>query len=69
MNNRSIIRYHKIMEHIWLALSIVSLSVVVSLTATAGWHETFFFYLLPVFCFLLFLMRRKIRKKLEKESL
>ncbi|GIV42629.1 MAG: hypothetical protein KatS3mg034_1939 [Vicingaceae bacterium] len=67
MNPKSMIKYHKMMMWIWLALAIMSLSVVISLTMAAGIKETWLYYLLPVFCFILFLIRRSLVEKIKKE--
>ncbi|MDD3567504.1 MAG: hypothetical protein PHT92_03800 [Bacteroidales bacterium] len=59
---------HKVLEYIWLILSVVCLGMAIHATLKVGFGQSYMFYILAVVALLMFFLRRSRRKANESKQ-
>jgi len=64
----SLAKVNSILEKFWWAMTVATFILVLVMAIMQGFHKWAFYFLVPVLTILMALMRRFMRKKLEKSE-
>ncbi len=64
----SLAKVNSILEKFWWAMTVATFILVLVMAIMRGFHKWAFYFLVPVLTILMALMRRFMRKKLEKSE-
>lgn len=64
----SLAKIHSVLEKFWWAMAIISLPLIIIFIFQDGWNKWWIYLAVPILSVLMALMRRFLRKKLEKSE-
>jgi hypothetical protein len=64
----SLAKIHSVLEKFWWAMTIVTLLLIIIFIFQDGWNKWWMYLAVPLLTALMALMRRLLRKKLEKSE-
>jgi membrane protein implicated in regulation of membrane protease activity len=64
----SLAKVNSVLEKFWWAMTAVSLIMVIVFCFMQGWNKWAFYFIIPVVTAVMALMRRMLRKRLEKSE-
>jgi hypothetical protein len=60
-------KYNRLSEIFWLIATVITCVMVIYLIATEGYEKNKWYVLIPFLAFALYLLRRGVRKKIQKD--
>lgn len=65
--NEKMIKFSIIIERVWFAFIFIFTALSIWKLSTEGWPKAGIFFIFPVVAFVMFLLRRRTRLKLQKD--